>query len=50
MAQQIKKERLPLQSVLFSLNMVMDVFSALAEIKKFHTEIGGMNLPMIETT
>ena len=43
MAQQIKKERLPLQSVLFSLTECSAALAALEEINRLHTQIGGMN-------
>ena len=44
MAQQIKKERLPLQSVLFSLTECSAALAALDEVNRLHTQIRGMNL------
>lgn len=44
MAQQIKKERLPLQSVIFSLTECSAALAALEEINTLHTQIRGMNL------
>lgn len=44
MAQQIKKERLPLQSVIFSLTECSAALVALEEINTLHTQIRGMSL------
>jgi len=44
MVQSLKKERLPLQSVLFSLTECSAALAALDEVNRLHTQIRGMNL------